>query len=99
MVKHNNTRSCDVDELQKSIEYKGYYISIYKNTINDSDKYRIGIIKVRDSEGVERKKYNDLGKTRYLTNDDRVKKKIDKIKSRIDLGEKTGRNPDFSKLI
>jgi len=88
-----------MEKLKNSIEYKGYYISIYENTINDSERYRIGIIKVKDSEGVEKKKYDILGKTKYMINYDRVKKKIDKIKSRIDFGEKTARNPDFTKLI
>ncbi len=88
-----------MERLKDSIEYKGYYISIYETTINDSDQYRIGIIKVRDAEGIEKKKYNNLGKTKYMLNYDRVKKKIDKIKSRIDLGERIGRNPDFTKLV
>jgi hypothetical protein len=88
-----------MEKLKNSIEYKGYYISIYENTINDSDKYRIGIINVKDSKGVEKKKYDNLGKTKYMLNYDRVKKKIDKIKSRIDYGVKTGSKPDFTKLI
>jgi hypothetical protein len=88
-----------MEKLKDSIEYKGYYISIYENTINGADKYRIGIIKVKDSEGVEKKKFDILGKTKYMLNYDRVKDKIDKIKSRIDSGQKTGKNPDFTKLI
>ena len=39
-----------MDELKKSIEYRGYYIPIYKNRVNDRNKHRIGNIKDMEEE-------------------------------------------------